>query len=346
MDLMKAVKKNKLGLIFLIPVIVACITAATMNVIVSNTKEVWLKEGDKTTYVKTFKSTVGELLKEQNIILSENDYIEPSLDTVLEKEQNILIKRAVPVTVLVDGNEVILNTSKNTVQEVLEEANIQLNEKDEINYTLGDKISAAMQIHITRVTENIEMVKETLPFQVIKRANEKMAKDETRVVQEGAEGVKEKKYAIVYRDGKEVSRELIEDKIISQPVNKVIEYGTVATYKTSRGDVFRYKKVLNMRATAYDLSYESCGKRPEDPGYGITATGMKAKHGVVAVDPKVIPLHSRLYIEGANGSWTYGYAVAGDVGGGVNGNKIDLFFENPGQAKQFGVKNAKVYILE
>ena len=73
---------------------------------------------------------------------------------------------------------------------------------------------------------------------------------------------------------------------------------------------------------------------------------MKARRGVIAVDPNVIPLGTRLYVEAADGSWTYGYCVAGDTGGAIKGNKIDLFFDTAAEVKKFGVRNARVYILE
>ena len=99
-------------------------------------------------------------------------------------------------------------------------------------------------------------------------------------------------------------------------------------------------KVLTMNASAYDLSYASTGKNPGDKGYGITASGMKAGPGVVAVDPRVIPLGTKLYIEG------YGNAIAGDTGGAIKGNRIDLFFSSNSEAMNFGRRTVKVTILK
>ena len=120
---------------------------------------------------------------------------------------------------------------------------------------------------------------------------------------------------------------------------------STASAGTNSGKNFSYSNVLTCSATAYDLSYESCGKRPGDPNYGITASGMKAQYGVVAVDPSVIPLGTKLYIESTDGSWAYGYCVAGDTGGGINGNRVDLFFNSRSEALQFGRRQVRVYIL-
>ena len=101
-----------------------------------------------------------------------------------------------------------------------------------------------------------------------------------------------------------------------------------------------------MEATAYDLSFESCGKNPGDKNYGITASGTQARPGIVAVDPKVIPLGTKLYIESMDGTGSYGYASAEDTGGAIKGNIIDLFFTNRSDALSFGRRQVKVYILD
>lgn len=106
------------------------------------------------------------------------------------------------------------------------------------------------------------------------------------------------------------------------------------------------KRSIVMKASAYDLSFESCGKRPGDKYYGITASGTKAKPGTVAVDPKVIPLGTKLYIESMDGTASYGVATAEDKGGAIKGNRIDLFYSNRSDALQFGRREVKVYIMD
>ncbi|GKT13853.1 DUF348 domain-containing protein, partial [Aduncisulcus paluster] len=91
-----------------------------------------------------------------------------------------------------------------------------------------------------------------------------------------------------------------------------------------------------MRSTAYDLSFESCGKYPDHPQYGITYSGTKARPGVVAVDPRVVKLGSKLYVESMDRSADYGFAKAEDTGSAIKGNRIDLFIENRSQALRYG----------
>jgi 3D (Asp-Asp-Asp) domain-containing protein len=94
-------------------------------------------------------------------------------------------------------------------------------------------------------------------------------------------------------------------------------------------------KVLTMVATAYDGCYE-CNK----PWYGYPSyIGLPLARGIVAVDPKVIPMGTKLYVEG------YGNAIAADQGNAIKGNRIDLYFDTHQQALNYGMKTVKVTIL-
>lgn len=101
------------------------------------------------------------------------------------------------------------------------------------------------------------------------------------------------------------------------------------------------ERALDCKLTAYGPGMESTGKRPGDPAYGVTASGRLAQPlHTVAVDPRLIPLGSLLYIDGI------GYRVAEDVGGAVKGPHIDLYFPRDEEARIFGVKrHVKVYVF-
>ena len=131
-------------------------------------------------------------------------------------------------------------------------------------------------------------------------------------------------------DGKIVQKE--EEKSSLEKSNSETQSGTSST----NGSVsnFNYSQVLVMNATSYT------DDPSENGGYSTTRLGTPLRYGVVAVDPRVIPLGTKLYIEG------YGYAVAEDTGGAIKGNRIDLCFTNKAQANAFGRRNVKVYILK
>ena len=97
------------------------------------------------------------------------------------------------------------------------------------------------------------------------------------------------------------------------------------------------------RVTAYCACESCCGKTPDDPWYGITATGTRATQGrTIAVDPKVIPYGSVVYFEGIDG---FGGYVAEDCGGAIKGNDIDLYFDSHEEANNWGVRELDVFTL-
>ena len=96
--------------------------------------------------------------------------------------------------------------------------------------------------------------------------------------------------------------------------------------------------------TAYCACEKCCGKTPDNPWYGITATGTRATEGrTVAVDPRVIPLGGTIYFEGPNGLTT-GY-IAEDTGGAIKGNRIDLYFDSHEVALEWGVRTLEVFVM-
>lgn len=142
-------------------------------------------------------------------------------------------------------------------------------------------------------------------------------------------------YWRVYKRGNEVlERQKFKEVILSAPKPQIVYVGR-GYMLASRGR-FAGKPYLDMIATAYDPGYKSCGRYAD----GYTSIGLKAGYGVVAVDPNVIPLGKRLYIEG------YGYAIAGDVGSAIKGLRIDLGFNSYREAINFGVRKVRVYILD
>ena len=143
-----------------------------------------------------------------------------------------------------------------------------------------------------------------------------------------------------------IKEEVIHVETLVKPIDQVFEEGTKDVFTNDRGD-FTARKAIKMVATAYEAGPRSTGKRPGDKGYGITASGARAKRGTVAVDPRVIPLGTKLYIKSLTpGVPDYGFAIAQDTGGAIKGNKIDLFMDTVWECLQFGRRPVMVYILQ
>ncbi|EOD00284.1 3D domain-containing protein [Caldisalinibacter kiritimatiensis] len=334
--------KNKL---FSIIVVTFLIVISSVLVYQHVEKDVVLYIDGQSKVVKTYSKTVGELLQENRIELEKKDYINVDEDMRLKDNMNIVIRKALPVTVY-DGKIIMQDESSGkTVEDVLKDLNIKIDENDEINPDLDKEISSNTQIYITRVDEEIKSEIQEIPYDTIIKYNENLLKGEINKIQHGKNGKKELEIKETYINGELKSKKILSEKIKVEPKPEIIEKGTKHYIATSRGNV-TFRRKLIMTATAYDLSYQSTGKRPGDPGYGITATGTKARPGVVAVDPNVIPLGTKLYIESLDSREDYGFAVAEDTGGAVKGNRIDLFFADHQEALKFGRRRVKVYILE
>ncbi len=255
--------------------------------------------------------------------------------------------KAVSAIVHADGKEFVVNTYKKTVGDMLSTNNIYLDANDRLEGALiDDEIIDNMVIKVVRVEEKIVNVRSAISYETVKRANNHLDEDVEKVIKSGEEGLLEKSYKVIYEDGVQIAREFIGDTILKEPINKVIEYGTIASYNTARGGTIRYTEVIyDMKCTAYTASYEDTGKRPGDPYFGITASGEVARRGIIAVDPKVIPLGTRVYVEVRGKTHDYGFALCADTGGAIKGNIIDIYLDEQQEVYNWGVKKVNVYIL-
>lgn len=349
--LMRSVQKIK-GFIKSPNILVAVASAAIIShiIITARTAHSITVIADGNTYnVVTYKKNVQDTLEKAGIELSEKDKISPALDSTIADGMKIVIKRAVPVKVSVDDKTLFIWTAESTVEDMLKAESIDLGELDKVSRSLEDNITSGMEIKITRVTVDYVASTEPVEFGLVRQLDNNLEQGQSKVIQEGVQGEKVVTTKVVYEDGKEVSREVINETITKEPVNRIVAVGTLKYIMASRGGSRTkayYTKVLRMKATSYTSNYACTGKNPGDPGFGITATGTVARrnpngYSTVAVDPNVIPLGTKLYIEG------YGYAIAEDVGGGVNGNMIDLYFEPYEMGKGlWSTRYVNVYILK
>ncbi len=193
-------------------------------------------------------------------------------------------------------------------------------------------LSAPQPIHTTsRFETKLESVTEQLPKKTVYKDDpEKEAGDES-VVEEGKDGKREKIIKITFYEGKEYEREILSTEV-TPAVDKLITRGTKIIWKTLQtpdGEITYWKK-MRVWATHYDQHCLGCNE--------WTAIGMRAGKGVIAVDPKVIKMRSKVYVPG------YGHAVAGDTGGAIKGNIIDLGFEDARTAG-WSARFVDIYLL-
>ncbi len=312
----------------------------------SNLNHIVICDGESKIKVFTSDITVEEAIEGQGITLSEYDVLIPDKHSLVHDGMNITINRQKKVNLISDGFNVSYFTSAKTYREFLEENNISISEKDITSINLDEILETDNTLSITRIKEFKGEISEEIPYNTTRYDDYNLEKGKTRVVQKGQNGIKKIECEIVYSDGIEVSKKINGEYIAQNPVDEVIAVGAATGNLATVGEhTFSYKKVLTCSATAYDLSFQSTGKYPGHPAYGITATGTHAKLGTVAVDPKVIPLGTKMYIVSTDGSVVYGYCTAEDTGGAIKGNKVDLFYNTTAECMQFGRRSVYVYIL-
>jgi 3D (Asp-Asp-Asp) domain-containing protein len=176
--------------------------------------------------------------------------------------------------------------------------------------------------------------REPIPYSTLRKPTSQLRSGTSRTVRNGVNGEKEVTYRVYSRtDGVELRREVVSTRILKKPIPEIVEEGRRTTL-ASRG-YFSGRRIVTMVATTYDPYH--CG----GSGSGRTFSGLLGGYGVVAVDPRFIPLGTRLYIEG------YGYAVAADTGGAIKGNRIDLGIDSRHDAAHIrNMKAVRVHILD
>lgn len=181
-------------------------------------------------------------------------------------------------------------------------------------------------------SESVSLKTQILNYRTTSIADPNLAEGETKVIQEGIKGQKVLQTKITFHNGQ---RYASETNIISEvkPIDEVVAVHPLFLenlVNTPNGMV-KFRKKLSVWATSYDPFCPGCNT--------VTSIGLKAGYGVIAVDPKVIPLRSKVYVPG------YGIAIAGDTGGSIKGNKIDLGFDNV-KTGNWSARFTDIYILE
>ncbi len=303
----------------------------------SSAKLITIVDDHEVSQYETEAQNVQELLQQLEVTLGEKDTVEPVLDTEITDNMEITIERWKPtVSLNVDGEIKTQETKAQTVDEFLKSLGINLQEGDEVTPSSETSITDGLQIEVR--TKEIKTEVEDRPMgystKVVETAD--MAYGETKVSQQGKNGLKTVTIQREYLGGELINEDVLDVVVKEEPVDEIVLKGTYKANSVTdvfTGESYTYTKVYEMEATAYTIS--------DDGWSNKTASGMTTFVGMVAVDPNVIPLGTKLYIEG------YGVAIAGDTGGAIRGNIVDLFFNSNSECYEFGRKHGlKVYILE
>ena len=308
-------------------------------------KQVEIQNGDEGLKIWTTAKTVEELLADQDITLSEHDKINFSLQDRISDNMKLDIERAFPLVLNNGGSEEKVWATSTTVADFLKQQGVTLDKLDRVEPGLDEQVKPDGVINVIRVEKVTDVVEEPIDFAVVTRKDASMSKGSEKVVQQGQKGLLKKEFEVTKENGKEVARTLVSESKLRETQDKVIAVGTkVITAQVSRGKTAAAAvqtsapaggKEFYVSATAYTAYCNGCS--------GVTSTGINLRANpnvkVIAVDPRVIPLGTKVWVEG------YGYAVAGDTGGAIKGHRIDVFVPSKEQAYRFGSKRVKIKIL-
>lgn len=241
----------------------------------------------------------------------------------------IEVYRAIPMTVASGSKVEFVLSGKPTIGEVAESLGYSSRSYKTV-LDASTRPTPNMQIRLLTLSDKIVEKELPIPFPIIHQPDPMMEKGMEAVVETGVPGKKIAMVKQMLEEGREAGYDILSEKVLHEPKPEVLRVGTREANDPNRGTV-RFKKLLVMEASAYT---------PFDDGQsGITASGIPARRGIVAVDPRVIPLGTRVYVMG------YGPALAADTGGAIKGAKIDLCIEDYNEAIRFGRRNVEVYIL-
>lgn len=244
-----------------------------------------------------------------------------SINRLLKVSLAILLSLVCGIEIHKNGQN-MLKEESNLVEQAYEEAIVENNEEDYIHY---EEIKYLDRKEITNVVSRGSSIDRKNKEEIIN--NDESTSN--KVIEKNEETTQNSKDVI---NNKEENKEQVEtNTFANEPPTE-------------------YKKVLEAKATAYCLCKKCCGKSETHPEYGVTASGLKIIPGtnmkVIAVDPNVIPLGTKVYVEGLNGAADYGYAIAADTGSAINSLKVDLYMDTHEKAYQWGRKSVKVYVVD
>ena len=176
--------------------------------------------------LKTKKGTVREILIANNIPFGADDRVEPGLDTRVNGGETINIYKAREITI-VDGNTTtVRKTTYKKVEDILKELNITLGENDRVTPNLNSEVATVDTIKIVRDGKATEVKKEEIKFETKEEKDDSKYVDEKVTKVEGKNGEKEVTYNVVRENGKEISREVVSEKVLKEATAKVVVVGT------------------------------------------------------------------------------------------------------------------------
>ncbi len=271
----------------------------------------------------TGASTLGPALLDAGYELFAADEVNVPLDAPVVPGMEVTIERSLPVTIIADGLTMQHHTQETIVADILAENGLAPLTDDYTIPQMQTTVAPGEVIQLVRVTYELIEQREPIPFDVRYIPDPEMNLDQLVEVRPGGAGTRVVQTRVRYEDGQVVARLPAGSWVEAYPQAQVIAYGTnivLRTQTTVDGQITYWRK-LRMLATSYS-PLTAGEKQPGDPFFGLSATGAEVVRGIVATDPRVVPLGTSVYVP------NYGTGLALDIGGAVKGMRIDLGYDD------------------
>ena len=269
----------------------AVCVAVVLLVMNMGTTNITVNDSGRIIKANTNEETVGEFLSKNGIALDDNDVLEVSLSAKLQEDMEIVIRRANTVTISDEDGDTQIKMLAGTVGEALERAGVELGAKDEVYPASGVYVYAGMKINVVRVDVKYETQQEVLEYKEITKESNRIEKGDRLLMQRGKTGLQEHTIEIVYKNGKEYSREIIDTVVLVEPVDEEIYIGTYVE-PTPEPVKPSTKKPTNNNKKSENNKKEENNKKP-DTG----ANNAKDDSGKLTKAPSIEQIHSGTWKE-------------------------------------------------
>jgi 3D (Asp-Asp-Asp) domain-containing protein/uncharacterized protein YabE (DUF348 family) len=306
----------------------------------SPAKHVTLVRDGSPQQLETRAATAQEFLAENGIVRATEDALSVDPESSLTDGETIDYRPAVAITIVVDNQSRTVRTAARSVADLLRKQGVDWDKHDRVSPRPASRLADDETITVTHVNAWTEEIRKPIAPATVKHFALGVGLGKTKVIDPGAPGVRQLAYLVTRgADRRPIRRSLLVSRVLRAPKTKIVAEG-IGDYaalsklaeRGMEGTIKLAGAALSMVATAYTAQCSGCS--------GVTAIGVPAGHGVVAVDPHVIPLGTKMFIPG------YGKAVAGDTGGAIIGHRIDLGFNSIADALSFGRREITVYLLK
>lgn len=293
-------------------------------------------------HITTQATDVAGVLRDARVHVSANDLVTPAPASAVRDGANILVMHAIPVTLRVSGSSIRLDVAGETVADALVAAGIDPSECAGVQPDLSTPLQRNMQIVAPRTVVRVVQEEVELPYRTITQKDPSRPQGARIVVTKGAPGRALRIYRVLVTDGSAGAKTLTVEKVLKAAVPRIIAIGSAPSASAAARRGLQYASApKSVPAGAMQMKVVATGYAPGSDGVDWrTATGGRAGYGVIAVDPKVIPLGTRLFIPG------YGYGIASDTGGVIDGDRIDLCYETRTEAMLWGRRTVTITVFQ